>query len=102
MHGEASATTGAGDLPAKQSLPARVVDRVDAELSASEQLQKNFALGKPVADELGKLIDLVVRDYVEFWYGPLSNNRQFVNCVRELLSSLVGDVANRILKVSFG
>jgi hypothetical protein len=39
-------------------------------------MQKNFGLSGPVADELGRLVDLVLRDYVEFWYEPLSNNRQ--------------------------
>jgi hypothetical protein len=39
-------------------------------------MQKSFGLSGPVADELGKLVDLVLRDYVEFWYDPVSSDRQ--------------------------
>ena len=34
---------------------------------------------RPVAEQLGQLIDLVVRDFIMNWYGGLTDDMTFIN-----------------------
>ena len=70
LEAESSATPAASPSVRLTPVPAHV-DPADIDLPAADLLHKNFSLDRPVADELGKLLDLVIRDYVEFWYTPL-------------------------------
>lgn len=54
-------------------------------------------LPRPVAVELGRLIDLVVRDYVASWYRNVSDDPTFVRDVRCELASVLAEVGRRCL-----
>ncbi|KAJ8605118.1 hypothetical protein CTAYLR_000432 [Chrysophaeum taylorii] len=55
------------------------------------------SLPRPVATEVGRLIDLVVRDYVSSWYANISDDPAFVCEVRADLAFVLGEVGTRCL-----
>ena len=47
--------------------------------SSGRFLQSCHGVPRPVAEQLGQLIDLVVRDFIMNWYGGLTDDMTFIN-----------------------
>lgn len=85
----------------KEEAPAQQQRSSAARYSAKSGLEAlaeaSPKLPRPLAVELGRLVDFVVRDYVVAWYRTISDDDTFVCDVRSDLSGLLAGVATRCL-----
>lgn len=87
-------STGGSSSAAEQ--PPRSAKR----LPLPAHLRTAWGLPPEVADELALVAQLAVRDYVGFWYQPLSPaNDDFPADLRLLLADLLGALAARVLEI---
>lgn len=62
---------------------------------SSERLKESCNLHPQTSEEAGKIIDTVLRDYVDFWFAPLSEDKEFRNAVQDALVFAVGSLIIR-------
>lgn len=96
-HRASSAGGGAGgDGMADAGFQLRVLKR----LPVAAHLRTAWGLPPELCDEIGALARLVVRDYVSYWFRPISPaSDDFPHDVRFLLADLLGAAASRITEI---
>ncbi|KAL3657845.1 hypothetical protein V7S43_017224 [Phytophthora oleae] len=62
-------------------------------------LRTSWSLPPEICEEIAALVQLITKDYVNFWFQPVSSNEDFPNDVKFLLADLLGAVASRVLEV---
>ncbi|OWZ11327.1 hypothetical protein PHMEG_00015667 [Phytophthora megakarya] len=73
--------------------------RVLKRLPIGAHLRTSWSLPPEICDEIAALVQLLVKDYVHFWFHALSPNEDFPNDVKFLLADLLGAVASRVLEI---
>eukprot|EP00644_Phytophthora_capsici_P014471 jgi/Phyca11/13445/fgenesh1_pg.PHYCAscaffold_3_\ len=73
--------------------------RVLKRLPIVAHLRTSWSLPPEICDEIAALVHLIAKDYVNFWFQPVSSNEDFPNDVKFLLADLLGAVASRVLEV---
>ncbi|RQM21171.1 hypothetical protein B5M09_010246 [Aphanomyces astaci] len=61
----------------------------------SAYLHVTYGLDKSVADELGTLVNILVADFVTFWYKQLTTDELFASTVKLLLCDILGGLSVR-------
>ncbi|RHZ24465.1 hypothetical protein DYB26_000445 [Aphanomyces astaci] len=61
----------------------------------SAYLHVTYGLDKSVADELGTLVNILVADFVTFWYKQLTSDELFASTVKLLLCDILGGLSVR-------
>ncbi|RHY33675.1 hypothetical protein DYB32_002024 [Aphanomyces invadans] len=62
----------------------------------SAYLHASYGLDKSVADELGTLVNIVVADFVTFWYKSFTSDDLFGSSVKLVLCDILGGLCIRI------
>lgn len=94
--GELAALNGsAGACMTDAGFQLRVLKR----LPIVAHLRTSWSLPQELCDEIAALIQLIVRDYVSYWFQAISPSEEFPNDVRFLLADLLGAVASRVLEI---
>ncbi|KAK1928872.1 hypothetical protein P3T76_015661 [Phytophthora citrophthora] len=73
--------------------------RVLKRLPIVAYLRTSWSLPSEICEEIAALVQLIARDYVNFWFQPVSSNEDFPSDVKYLLADLLGAVASRVLEV---
>ncbi|KAE9198439.1 hypothetical protein PF002_g22445 [Phytophthora fragariae] len=73
--------------------------RVLKRLPIVAHLRTSWSLPPEICDEIAALVQLIVKDYVTFWFQAISPNEEFPNDVKFLLADLLGAVASRVLEI---
>ncbi|CAH0518165.1 unnamed protein product [Peronospora belbahrii] len=73
--------------------------RVLKQLPIVAHLRTSWGLPREICEEIGDLVELIVKHYVSFWFEPISPNKDFPNDVKFLLADLLGAVASRVLEI---
>ncbi|EGZ24984.1 hypothetical protein PHYSODRAFT_481659 [Phytophthora sojae] len=73
--------------------------RVLKRLPIVAHLRTSWSLPPEICDEIAALVQLIVKDYVNFWFQAISPNEEFPNDVKFLLADLLGAVASRVLEI---
>ncbi|GMF14918.1 unnamed protein product [Phytophthora lilii] len=73
--------------------------RVLKRLPIVAHLRTSWSLPPEICDEIAALVQLIVKDYVNFWFQTISPNEEFPNDVKFLLADLLGAVASRVLEI---
>ncbi|KDO22395.1 hypothetical protein SPRG_11347 [Saprolegnia parasitica CBS 223.65] len=67
-------------------------------LPPAAYLHTTYGLDTSIAEELGTLINIVVRDNVASWYKQLTNDDAFLTGVKLILCDILGTVAQRCMQ----
>ncbi|CAH0485142.1 unnamed protein product [Peronospora farinosa] len=62
-------------------------------------LRTFWSLPPELCNEITALVELIVKDYVSFWFQAISPNEDFPNDVKFLLADLLGAIASRVLEI---
>jgi len=62
--------------------------------SAAEDVKLKFADSPELTAALRKLVDFVIRDYIEWWYTPISQSDRFPNDLRHLMEYALGQLVS--------
>ncbi|CAI5745842.1 unnamed protein product [Peronospora destructor] len=62
-------------------------------------LHTSWSLPPEICKEIAALVELIVKNYVSFWFQVISPNEDFPNDVKFLLADLLGAVASRVLEI---
>ncbi|KAG7381029.1 hypothetical protein PHYPSEUDO_006510 [Phytophthora pseudosyringae] len=73
--------------------------RVLKRLPIVAHLRTSWSLPPEICDEIATLVQLIVKDYVHYWFQAISPNEEFPNDVKFLLADLLGAVASRVLEI---
>ncbi|KAG7388362.1 hypothetical protein PHYBOEH_007889 [Phytophthora boehmeriae] len=73
--------------------------RVLKRLPVVAYLRTSWSLPPEICEEIAALAQLIVQDYVSYWFQSISPNEGFPNDVRFLLADLLGAVASRVLEI---
>ncbi|KAL4137966.1 hypothetical protein PRIC2_001475 [Phytophthora ramorum] len=73
--------------------------RVLKRLPIVAHLRTSWSLPPEICEEIGALVQQIVKDYVNFWFQAISPNEDFPNDVKFLLADLLGAMASRVLEI---
>ncbi|TMW61044.1 hypothetical protein Poli38472_014505 [Pythium oligandrum] len=62
-------------------------------------LRTSWNLPTEICEEIATFVNLAVRDYVSYWFQPISANEEFPHDVRFLLADMLGALAARLLEI---
>jgi hypothetical protein len=76
---------------------------------SSASLNRIFRLFTPeqlsssqiVSAELSKIISLLLRDYISFWFNPLSSDQLFYTEIVQALTHIIQELEHRLRKIDW-
>uniref|UniRef100_A0A7S0CN41 PX domain-containing protein n=1 Tax=Amorphochlora amoebiformis TaxID=1561963 RepID=A0A7S0CN41_9EUKA len=73
----------------------------DESISLPTRLRRQRARTLAVEKELGMLCELILRDFIEYWYQNMSDDKEFTNNIRWALEHIVLMSMSRVLRIDW-
>lgn len=84
-----------------ESLQVRLCQSIGAIVSEVEIFSFEISLINVIAFASQEILDFILRDYVEPWYGILSDDEEFTKSVRDTAQKIAINIANRLILTHF-
>lgn len=94
-----------GDYNSNSSVPSSSLDagfqlKAAKRLPIGAHLRTSWNLPQEICDEIALFVQLAIRDYVSYWFQPISpTNEDFPSDLKFLLADLLGAMTARVLEI---